>query len=67
MSAAVEATYRCTRCGLLWGYAAVRHVACCRECGSGLVRVGEREAAREARRASAARPAGALPRTSMLA
>lgn len=61
MSVAVEAIYRCTRCGLLWSYAAVRHLACCRECGSGLMRVGaEREAAGE-------RPADAIGRTSMLA
>jgi len=38
MTLAPEATYRCTVCGLAWSYAAVRHLACCRECGSGLVR-----------------------------
>jgi predicted nucleic acid-binding Zn-ribbon protein len=31
-------TYRCTVCGVIWSYEAVRHLACCRDCGSGLLR-----------------------------
>jgi Zn finger protein HypA/HybF involved in hydrogenase expression len=34
-------TYRCLGCGAQWGYEAVRYVACCPECGSGLLRVTE--------------------------
>jgi predicted nucleic acid-binding Zn-ribbon protein len=33
-----SATYRCTVCGVTWSYEAVRHLACCRDCGSGLLR-----------------------------
>ena len=38
MTATAQATYRCTVCGMAWSYEAVRHLACCRDCGSGLVR-----------------------------
>jgi predicted nucleic acid-binding Zn-ribbon protein len=34
----LSATYRCTVCGVTWSYEAVRHLACCRDCGSGLLR-----------------------------
>jgi hypothetical protein len=34
-----EETYRCTGCGARWSYEAVRYVALCPECASGLVRV----------------------------
>lgn len=33
-----NATYQCTVCGETWSYEAVRYLACCRDCGSGLVR-----------------------------
>jgi hypothetical protein len=33
-----SATYHCTVCGASWSYEAVRHLACCRDCGSGLLR-----------------------------
>ena len=33
-----NATYHCTVCGVIWSYRAVRHLACCRDCGSGLLR-----------------------------
>jgi DNA-directed RNA polymerase subunit RPC12/RpoP len=33
--------YRCEACDARWTYLAVRHVARCRDCGSGLVRVEE--------------------------
>jgi predicted nucleic acid-binding Zn-ribbon protein len=33
-----NATYHCTVCGVIWSYEAVRHLACCRDCGSGLLR-----------------------------
>ena len=33
-----SATYNCTVCGVVWSYEAVRHLACCRDCGSGLLR-----------------------------
>jgi DNA-directed RNA polymerase subunit RPC12/RpoP len=35
-----EPTYRCPRCGATWTYRAVRNLARCRDCGSGLVRAG---------------------------
>jgi predicted nucleic acid-binding Zn-ribbon protein len=38
MTQGPNATYHCTVCGLTWSYEAVRHLACCRDCGSGLVR-----------------------------
>jgi predicted nucleic acid-binding Zn-ribbon protein len=34
----MTAVYRCTACGRRWSYAAVRHIACCKSCGCGLVR-----------------------------
>ena len=40
-----EAGYRCTGCGARWSYEAVRYVALCPECASGLVRVTEPEVA----------------------
>jgi DNA-directed RNA polymerase subunit RPC12/RpoP len=57
-------TYRCTGCGARWSYEAVRYVALCPECASGLVRVRvsdpprppERPAAVRRRRAVAPRP-----------
>ena len=58
-----NATYHCTVCGASWSYEAVRHLACCRDCGSGLVRtwptldrggaVGEGEAGRRQRQLDA--------------
>jgi DNA-directed RNA polymerase subunit RPC12/RpoP len=39
--AAAEETYRCTGCGARWSYEAVRYIALCPECASGLVRVVE--------------------------
>ena len=30
--------YRCAHCGATWSYRAVRYVARCRDCGSGLTR-----------------------------
>jgi hypothetical protein len=38
MTPGPEATYHCTVCGVNWTYQAVRHLACCRDCGSGLMR-----------------------------
>ena len=38
MTLARAVTYNCTVCGAVWSYEAVRHVACCRDCGSGLLR-----------------------------
>ena len=32
------AEYRCALCDARWSYAAVRHLARCRDCGGGLVR-----------------------------
>ena len=40
-----EAGYRCAGCGARWSYEAVRYVALCPECASGLVRVTEPGAA----------------------
>jgi DNA-directed RNA polymerase subunit RPC12/RpoP len=57
-----EEAYRCTGCGARWSYEAVRYVALCPECASGLVRVRdpqrspERPAAVGRRRAMAPRP-----------
>jgi transposase-like protein len=57
-----EQAYRCTGCGARWSYEAVRYVALCPECASGLVRVSdpqrspERPAAIRRRRATARRP-----------
>jgi DNA-directed RNA polymerase subunit RPC12/RpoP len=34
-----EPRYRCTTCGVIWSYRAVRHTARCRDCGRGLARV----------------------------
>jgi Zn finger protein HypA/HybF involved in hydrogenase expression len=44
-----EETYRCAGCDARWSYEAVRYVALCPECASGLVRVAdpERPSARE--------------------
>ena len=36
-------TYRCAGCGARWSYEAVRYVALCPECASGLVRVRDPE------------------------
>jgi hypothetical protein len=33
-----DPTYHCGHCGTTWSYRAVRYVACCRDCGGGLVR-----------------------------
>jgi hypothetical protein len=38
MTQGPNATYRCTVCAVIWSYDAVRHLACCRDCGSGLLR-----------------------------
>ncbi len=38
MTQGPNATYHCPVCGATWSYEAVRHLACCRDCGSGLVR-----------------------------
>jgi DNA-directed RNA polymerase subunit RPC12/RpoP len=38
-AATAEDTYRCAGCGACWSYEAVRYVALCPECASGLVRV----------------------------
>ncbi|MGH2850686.1 MAG: hypothetical protein ACRDLP_08735 [Solirubrobacteraceae bacterium] len=38
MTPGADATYHCTVCGVNWSYQAVRHLACCRDCGSGLTR-----------------------------
>jgi DNA-directed RNA polymerase subunit RPC12/RpoP len=57
-----EEIYRCTGCGARWSSEAVRYVALCPECASGLVRVSdpprppERPAAVRRRRAMAPRP-----------
>jgi len=54
--------YRCTGCGARWSYEAVRYVALCPECASGLVRVSgpqrppERPVGGRRRRAVAPRP-----------
>jgi DNA-directed RNA polymerase subunit RPC12/RpoP len=37
--------YRCAGCGARWSYEAVRYVALCPDCASGLVRVSEPDAA----------------------
>lgn len=45
-AASTEApSYRCTVCDARWSYRAVRHVACCRDCGSGLRRVASSDPA----------------------
>ena len=38
---AAPATYSCSGCGARWAYEAVRYVARCPECGSGLLRIPE--------------------------
>jgi DNA-directed RNA polymerase subunit RPC12/RpoP len=40
---AAEDTYRCAGCGARWSYEAVRYVALCPACASGLVRVSDPE------------------------
>lgn len=40
---APDETYRCAGCGARWSYEAVRYVALCPECASGLVRVPDLE------------------------
>ncbi len=50
--------YACTACGTIWTYAAVRHVARCKHCGSGLVRAS---AGAEEPAARPEAPALALP------
>lgn len=37
-----DPTYHCDHCGTTWSYRAVRYVACCRDCGGGLVRTDAR-------------------------
>ena len=54
MTVELNATYRCTVCGVLWSYEAVRHLACCRDCGGGLLRTSpERDALSGASEAAA--------------
>ena len=64
-SDATEDTYRCTGCGARWSYEAVRYVALCPECASGLVRVRLSDPPRSPERPAAVRrrpaPAGPLP------
>jgi DNA-directed RNA polymerase subunit RPC12/RpoP len=50
-----EAGYRCTGCGARWSYEAVRYVALCPECASGLVRVTEPDVAARSRQGRRAR------------
>jgi DNA-directed RNA polymerase subunit RPC12/RpoP len=58
-----EETYRCTGCGARWTYEAVRYVALCPECASGLVRVRVSDPPRSPERPAAIRhrPAAAGP------
>lgn len=48
-------TYRCSGCGLRWSYEAVRFVALCPECASGLVCVSSPEVSRGGRSAVSVR------------
>lgn len=57
--AAGEEAYRCTVCGARWSYEAVRYVALCPECASGLVRVIEPERRSVWRRGASTLPPGA--------
>jgi DNA-directed RNA polymerase subunit RPC12/RpoP len=53
--AAAEDIYRCAGCGARWSYEAVRYVALCPECASGLVRVSGPETEARPLEPSAAR------------
>ncbi len=71
MTLARAVTYDCTVCGMVWSYEAVRHLACCRDCGSGLLRTSpalelggaadEGAAGRRARQAGAGGELAARP------
>ena len=54
--AAGDGGYRCAGCGARWSYEAVRYVALCPECASGLIRITEPDA-----RASSVHGGGAPP------
>ena len=45
-------TYRCAGCGACWSYEAVRYVALCPECASGLLRAPDPESAEPRERPS---------------
>ncbi|HEX4010607.1 MAG TPA: hypothetical protein VHX62_11385 [Solirubrobacteraceae bacterium] len=55
---AAAPTYRCSGCGARWTYEAVRYVARCPECGSGLLRVTEPARRRVFRCTNDGAPAG---------
>jgi DNA-directed RNA polymerase subunit RPC12/RpoP len=53
--------YRCAGCGARWSYEAVRYVALCPECASGLVRITEPDARTSSVHGRGAPPAAPAP------